>query len=54
MEPDRIEPEFSDIIAILNVDMDWLVVVTRVKEKTIGINTQNCRHFSSVVAIVNE
>ena len=54
MEPDWVEPEIGDIIAILNVDVGWLVTIAGIKEKTVAINSQHCRHFSSVVAIINE
>jgi hypothetical protein len=45
LQPDRVKPEFCDLIFTLNMTMWWLIPITCVKEESIGTDSQYCWHL---------
>ena len=44
LKPNRVDPELSSIGFTLDVNMRWLIAITRVEEESVRAGAQNCRH----------
>jgi len=51
LKPDGVKPEFGLIIVTLNVNVRRLVSIARVKEESIGTNSQYSWHYCPLLLL---